>query len=359
MSREERGFTLVEVLVACAILASAFMVLLRVIADGQRIARAQSEAADLRQRVRVAADMLQRDLLMAGAGTMHGATAGPLSNLIPAVLPMRTGARRADPELSFFDDRITILYVDAGAGAAALALDMVTPDVDVPLDPTALGCPSSGLCGFEPGTRALIVRTENVGDGYGTFSVSGLSAGLTHGPPDLPLSQAYPRADTQVLPIHQRVYYLDAPTHRLMMYDGYQTDVALAENIVALKFEYFADPWPASVPRPPAGLDNCVYAAGVPPVPLLTDYGATTPAPVGAAQLTDGPSCGLAPHRFDGDLLRIRRIRVTIRAQASDRLVRASGPDYANAGLSPGGIGAVPDLEVTFDVTPRNLQSTR
>jgi len=193
VSREERGFTLVEVLVACAILASAFMVLLRVIADGQRIARAQSEAADLRQRVRVAADMLQRDLLMAGAGTVHGATAGPLSNLIPAVLPMRTGARRADPELSFFDERITILYVDAGAAAAALALDMATPDVDVPLDPTALGCPSSGLCGFEPGTRALIVRTENVGDGYDTFSVSGLSAGLTHGPPDLPLSQAYAR----------------------------------------------------------------------------------------------------------------------------------------------------------------------
>src|SRR4051812_28484355 len=166
MSPNDRGFTLIEVLVASAILASAFVVLLRVIADGQRIARAQPEAADLRQRVRVAADMLQRDLLMAGAGTVHGASAGPLSNLVPAVLPMRTGARRADPELSFFDDRISILYVEAGGGAAPLALDMPAAGSDVPVDPTALGCPSSGICGFEPGTRALIVRTENVGDGY-------------------------------------------------------------------------------------------------------------------------------------------------------------------------------------------------
>ena len=117
----------------------------------------------------------------------------------------------------------------------------------------APGCPSAGLCGFEPGTRALIVRTADVGNGYDTFSVSALSAGLIHGPPDPGLSQAYPRAGTQVLPVRQRVYYLDAATHRLMLYDGHQTDVALVENIVSLRFEYFGDPWPGSVPRPAGG----------------------------------------------------------------------------------------------------------
>jgi len=359
MTRQERGFTLIEVLVASAILATAFVVLLRVLADGQRLARVQPEAADLRQRVRVAADMLQRDLLMAGAGTVHGASAGPLSNLLPAVLPMRTGARHADPELSFFDDRITILYAESGIAAAPLAVDMAAPDMDVPIDPTAVGCPAAGLCGFEPGTRALIVRTGDVGTGYDIFSVSGLSTGLTHGPPDPTLSLAYPRAGTQVVPIRQRVYYLDSATHRLMLYDGYQTDVALAENIVFLKFEYFADPWPASVPRPAAGGSNCVYAAGMPPVPSLADYGAAAPVPVAKAQLVDGPVCGVAPNRFDGDLLRIRRIQVTLRAQAADGMVRASGPDYAIPGLSAGGSGAVPDLEVAFDVTPRNSQASR
>jgi prepilin-type N-terminal cleavage/methylation domain-containing protein len=359
MSGSERGFTLIEVLVASAILASAFVVLLRAIDDGQRIARAQPEAADLRQRVRVAADMLQRDLLMAGAGTVHGATAGPLSNYLPAVLPMRTGARRADPELSFFDDRISILYVEEGAAAAPLSIDMATPDVDVPVNPAAPGCPSAGLCGFEPGTRALIVQTADVGNGYDTFSVSGLSAGLIHGPPDPNPSQAYVRAGTQVLPVRQRVYYLDSATHRLMLYDGHQTDVALVENIVVLRFEYFGDPWPGSVPRPTGGSGNCVYGAGAPPVPLLNDYGGAAPVAVGAAQFTDGPVCGLAPNRFDGDLLRIRRVRVTIRAQASDRMVRGSGPDFVVSGLNPGGKGVVPDIEVTFDVAPRNLQASR
>jgi hypothetical protein len=63
--------------------------------------------------------------------------------------------------------------------------------------------------------------------------------------------------------------------------------------------------------------------------------------------------------RFDGDLLRIRRVRVTIRAQAADRLVRGTGPEYAVPGLATAGNAMVPDLEVTFDVTPRNLQATR
>ena len=119
-AKSEAGFSLIEMLVATAILASAFVVFFQLAASGQRVARAQPDAADLRQRLRVAADMIQRDLLMAGAGLVHGAEAGPLVNYLPAVLPMRTGARRADPELSFFDDRVSILYVEAGAASAPL-----------------------------------------------------------------------------------------------------------------------------------------------------------------------------------------------------------------------------------------------
>ena len=130
----EAGFSLIEMLVATAILASAFVVLFQLAANGQRVARAQPDAADLRQRLRVAADMIQRDLLMAGAGLVHGADAGPLVNYLPAVLPMRTGARKADPELSFFDDRVSILYVEAGAASAPLTLNMPTSASDVPVD---------------------------------------------------------------------------------------------------------------------------------------------------------------------------------------------------------------------------------
>jgi hypothetical protein len=58
-----------------------------------------------------------------------------------------------------------------------------------------------------------------------------------------------------------------------MVYDGYETDVPLAENIVFLRFQYFVDPWPK---RPAAGnsaLASCVYDAAIPPTPLLADLG--------------------------------------------------------------------------------------
>jgi type II secretory pathway pseudopilin PulG len=357
--RSEAGFSLVEMLVATTIVAAAFVVLLHQAAIGQRLARAQPDAADMQQRLRVAADMIQRDLLMAGAGPVHGPAAGPLVNYLPPILPMRTGAKKADPELSFFSDRITVLFAPDGSAAAPLAMDMPAPGADIPIVGGAPGCPPAGLCGFEDHTRSLILSTAGAGRGFELFSVAGISAGLAHGSPDPPFSRAYPAAGTRVMPVRQRVYYLDAPTRRLMSYDGFQTDVPLAENIVFLKFEYLVDPWPEAAPRPPAGESSCVYAAGSPPLPLLADLGGPVLAPAGAALLTDGPVCGLSPHRFDGDLLRIRRIRVIVRAQVADRALRGTGADFLTPGGSPNAESYVPDIEVTFDVTPRNMLAAR
>jgi prepilin-type N-terminal cleavage/methylation domain-containing protein len=353
------GFALIEMLVAMAILASAFVVLLQLASTGQRVARAQPDAADMRQRLRVAAGMIQRDLLMAGAGLVHGPDAGPLVNYLPPVQPMRTGAKLPDPELSFFDDRVTILYVEAGAAAAPLIEDMRSAASDVPIDAGARGCPTGGLCGFDAGTRALIVDTSGVGLGFELFSVSAAAAGLAHGTPDPAFSRAYAASGTRVVPVRQRVYYLDAPGRRLMVYDGHQADVPVAENIVMLRFQYFLDPAAGSVARPPVGSSSCVYAAADPPAPLLSDLGGVPLPPAAAPTLTDGPVCGLSPRRFDGDLLRIRRVRVTIRAQAADRLLRGSGADFVVQGVSTDATSHVPDLEVTFDVTPRNLRPTR
>ena len=81
--------------------------------------------------------------------------------------------------------------------------------------------------------------------------------------------------------------------------------------------------------------------------------------PADATLLADGPLCGVAPGRFDGDLLRVRRVRVTIRAQAADRALRGTGAAFSSAGASTDGYSYVPDIEVTFDVAPRNLRSGR
>ena len=72
-------------------------------------------------------------------------------------------------------------------------------------------------------------------------------------------------------------------------------------------------------------------------------------------RLTDGPVCGQAPHRFDGDLLRVRRIGVTIRLETESAELRGSGPAFLTPGTSSGGTRYVPDIQVTFEVAPRNM----
>ena len=58
--------------------------------------RAEPETADLQQRLRVAADALSGDLRGAGGGLGQGLTAGPLTDFLAPILPMRQGRRNAD-----------------------------------------------------------------------------------------------------------------------------------------------------------------------------------------------------------------------------------------------------------------------
>jgi prepilin-type N-terminal cleavage/methylation domain-containing protein len=353
------GFSLIELLVAIAIATATCSVLFHFAAADQRMARAQSEAADLQQRMRVAADMIQRDLIMAGAGLAHGSDAGPLVNYLPPIVPARTGTRNPDPELAYFDDRVSIVFVDGGAPSAPLAADMPDANAAVPIDPGAPGCPSAGLCGFAKGTRTLLVDVSGAGAGFELFSVTDASSGLAHGDPDAAFSRPYSIATGRAFAVTQHVYYLDRSNRRLMLYDGYQSDVPLVENVVDLRFSYYIDPSSTSAPQPPAGTGNCVYGAGTPPTPLLIEFGGTLLRQASPSQFTDGPVCGIAPRRFDGDLLRLRRVRVTLRAQVGADDLRGTGIDFRQAGISRGGESSVPDLEVTFDVTPRNMRPTR
>jgi hypothetical protein len=139
-----------------------------------------------------------------------------------------------------------------------------------------------------------------------------------------------------------------------MMYDGVRSDVPLVDHVVALRFEYYADPRPDAVAAPASGESNCAYG-GSPPVSILANLGGSAPKPLTAALLTDGPVCGQSPYRFDADLLRIRRVSVTIRIEAESAEFRAGGPAFASPGIARGGARMLPDLETTVDVTPRNM----
>ena len=143
-----------------------------------------------------------------------------------------------------------------------------------------------------------------------------------------------------------------------MLYDRCEEDVPLVDHVVGLTFTYFADPDPNRAPLPATGLGNCVFDPGTPPVPLLAVLAGTAPQPLALWQMSDGPICGVSPNRFDGDLLRIRKVGVTIRVEASSESLRGSGDDFANPGLSSGGSHHVPDYEVSFEATLRNMGNT-
>lgn len=99
------GFTIVELLVAAAITCAVTAAVLGLIDPARGIFQAQPEVADMHQRLRVAVDVLTRDLVMAGAGLESSAVA--------PVMPYRVGERDSDRDLgvSFRPDAISILYV--------------------------------------------------------------------------------------------------------------------------------------------------------------------------------------------------------------------------------------------------------
>jgi hypothetical protein len=140
-------------------------------------------------------------------------------------------------------------------------------------------------------------------------------AGVTHHDPD---AGVFYRPDTITLvpPAWDpggtsHTYYLRRDpatgTTQLMRYDGLETDLPLADHVTRLEFAYF-------------------LADGAPPSPGLFEDGPWFP--------DDHDR-----NRFDLDLLRVRRVRVTLRVQAAPPMLRRF----------------LPDREISFDVAPRNL----
>jgi type II secretory pathway pseudopilin PulG len=346
----QAGYVLVEMLVSAAIVGALVGVLVQFAIASQGAVAVQADVADLQQRLRVATEALRHDLLVAGAGPSNGAWRGPLIDVFAPILPARTGSSGADPELSFHADRISITYVPDTRSQTALLAGMAGSGSPLAIDANAPGCPADGSCGFTRGDRALVFSAE----AHDVFTVSSTDPSGATLSPAATLSYAYP-AGSRVAGLVQHVYYLDRPGNRLMLYDGDRSDLPLVDHVVDLRFTYYVEPAAAGVRPPPPGGSSCAYAPGTPPIPLLDELGGTAPALVPPSRLTDGPICGQAPHRFDADLMRVRRIGVTIRLETESAALRGSGPAFFTPGTSAGGSMYVPDVQVTFEVAPRNM----
>src|SRR4051812_14388099 len=128
MTRGDSGFSLVELAVAGAIVLVATGTLVRLVLPAQGLFSAQSEVADMQQRLRVAIDTLSRDLSVAGAGAYTFASGGALDYSFAPILPYRSGLRGADAPGSYRSDAISISYVPRTSGGIATSVYVLKED---------------------------------------------------------------------------------------------------------------------------------------------------------------------------------------------------------------------------------------
>ena len=322
MPQHDRGFSLVEVAIAIGVMMAVTASVFALVHPAQDAFASEPEVADLQQRLRVAADALSRDLLVAGAGAYLGSQAGSLARYFPPVLPFRQGATNDDPPGTFATDRITLLYVPPTAAEAVLMADLTTDSST--LQVTAEGdCPPGlNLCGFTTDLPVLVYDQQGSYDLFTVTSVTDALSQITVSKPADAAATTY-AAGAKVIEAASHTYYLktDPATEnvQLMHYDGTRNaDVPVLDHIVGLTFDYYGDPAPPTLvkpvsepsgpwttygPKPPAvdvkptdypAGENCVFTmdAGGQPVPRLAVLaGGPALVKLTPEQLTDGPWC--------------------------------------------------------------------
>lgn len=400
----QRGFTLVEALVATSITVLVTAGIFDVLRPSSGVFQVQPEASDMQQRLRVAVDQLTHDLMNAGAGpysgvndTTNGQTARSLVNYFAPVLPyIHSSSANDDGQGKFFSTRISVMYVPMAAAQASLTSDMASNVTAVQVDDPLRRFNAGGVDGLD-GTRAVIYDATGAFDEFvvSAIEVNGGHLDLEHSP----LSQSY-KLPSRIAEVTSHSYFLKPDTRQLMHDEGLAVATPVLDNVIGLTFEYYGDPGPpallapdtpnlsTSYGPPPPGLDaptpvgswpqgeNCVWAiqrAGNAPTYVsrllpLGDGRSGALVLLKAADLTDGPWCPDAANknRYDADLLRIRKIRVTVRLQTGNAALRGSGalaqgPDslFAIPGTATALARTVPDQTIRFDVSPRNLNLGR
>jgi hypothetical protein len=365
------GFTMAELLIAGTLVLLLMTGLAAVIDPSHATSRAQAAATDVRLRLRAASEALSADLRAAGSGPANGVFGRALGAVTPVVLPFRLGSR-GDPAGTVRADALSLISV-AGAGAAAELADLFVPGSGVAQIGATAGCPAGDpSCGVRTGVPVLLIDGSGQSDLFNVTAVTGQSLSLA--PRGATSGRPFP-AGSLLVPVTVACYYLQpgaaADGLQLMAGDGDTWDLPLVDHLAGLTIELLGEPRPPRLgslgtsPRaatygpvpPPDGVDdlrddwpageNCTFLAtgGMQHsrMPALPSGGAAGLVPLPASSLIDGPWCpdGSARNRYDADLLRVRAVRVTIRAETASAGVRAA------------------DQLVVFNVVPRALQAGR
>src|ERR1051325_826836 len=103
------GFSILELTVAIAVMLAAAGGVFPLMLPSNGVLASQSEAGDMQQRLRIAADALARGLVSAGGGPFGAADGSPFAATVAAIRPYRVGAVRPDPPGTFRRDTISVL----------------------------------------------------------------------------------------------------------------------------------------------------------------------------------------------------------------------------------------------------------
>ena len=263
----QRGYTLIELLIASAILLMVSGAVLGLLHDGLVAAPVLEEATDLHQRARVSVDAIAADLRTAAAGS----PSGPLSRYFAAIEPRAP----ADPPGTASSAVLTLRYVPVGGAYSRLAQPL-SPGVPVAIVDTGSPCAAGTIaCGFNAATTAVVFDPAGYADvvavdaiGPGALTISDLAGGRV-------MTYA---AGAEIAEIVQVTYVFDAAARQLRRIEG-GGGFVLADNVIAVSFAFFAG-------------DMSV-------LPL--------------SMMQDGPFVGAGATAFDADLLRVRMVRATLR----------------------------------------------
>jgi prepilin-type N-terminal cleavage/methylation domain-containing protein len=392
-SGSTRGFTLVEMVIALAITLTLTGALFHLTAPTRGTMQAVPEKGDMQQRLRVAVETLSGHLQMAGAGVHSPMAGGALHRYFAPVLPYRVGVNESDADegIRYRSDAVTVVYVPSNSAQSRLSAAVNEADSTLPLvQGTNCRPPTvAQLCGFTSGMRVALWDATGRWD---PLTVTGVESALSRVGISGKLEGAYPSGAT-VARVVMQTYYLQVDEKsgvpELRRFDGGTSDMPVLDHVVALRFEYFGEPRPPvllpdallgegrgpwttyGASPPPIGEagpfgfadgENCLFSvADGKHVPRLGSLGGAALVPLGEEVLSDGPWCpsDSAADRYDADLLRIRRVRVTLRVQVAASALRGRGVRFVRGGSSTSAERYVPDQEIRFDVVPVNMSVGR
>jgi hypothetical protein len=259
--RSEAGASLIELLIASAVMLAATAAVFTLVNDATMRNPMWNDAADLHQRARVAVEAVSRLLSTAGAGVPPRA--------VPFIEPRRKST------FTTSNTAITIRHAPEGSVVSQLAGDLPLGGGTVLLA-IHPGCPVGiSACGLEAGMDAVVFDAAH---GWHLFAVTAV------GPAAVTLMDRVPGrtgsfpAGSTIAEIEETSLRFDAASGTLRQEGPGAGDFPIVDRVSDLHFEYFGDRF----------------------------------APIPLPSLVDGPLCGSGSLSYDCDLHRIRRIRATV-----------------------------------------------